>query len=229
MNKLKKKYMISHSLPDISEAEKVKILKTFSIFKDATEEKEILDFAKKVRQTLIPPMEIFVEEDRDENQAFFVYKGAVSIFRTTSEGEIINIDILGAPELVGEMGIVDSKPSPANVMAIEETHALVLSKKDFEDLIRKHPNTALRFIKVFADRIRHFDIFLEELLSKNLYERTWHILQYVSQYFPDNEIALSQEELADLFWGTRSRVTEVLNKLQDEGKIKIGRRKVKLL
>jgi len=40
---------------------------------------------------------------------------------------------------------------------------------------------------------------------------------------------LSHEELADLIWGTRSRVTEVLNQLEKEKKVKASHRKIKIL
>ena len=55
------------------------------------------------------------------------------------------------------------------------------------------------------------------------------MLQHLGSYFPNKEITLSQEQLDDLIWGTRSRITEVLTRLEKEGKIKVSRRKVTLL
>jgi len=228
VEKLQRKYMLSRETPKMGLAEKTKILSSFPMFEE-TSTAELKEVATKTQPEAILPMEVFVEEDRDEHQAYFLYQGAVSVFRTTSEGEIINLDLLGAPNLVGEVGLIEDKSSPASIIAIEETRALVLSQKDFQALVNKNPKLALNLLKVFADKMRDFDLFIEELLSKNLYERTWNMLQFVSQYFPKREITLSQEQLTDLLWGTRSRVTEVLNKLETEGKIKIGHRKVKVL
>lgn len=114
-------------------------------------------------------------------------------------------------------------------MAIEETFALVLTHYDFQELLTVNSSIALKMLKIFATRIRNFDIFLEHLLSHNLYERTWYMLQHLGSYFPDREITLSQEQIDDLMWGTRSRITEVLNQLKKEGKIQISRRKVKII
>lgn len=228
MKKPVRDYMIYNKPAHMDVVEKTNILKTFPIFKGVSTA-HIQEFAEKVYPKIFQPMEVFVEEDVDEHQAYFVYHGAVSIFRTTAEGEIINIDLQGAPEIVGKMGLIDTQRSTASAMAVGEVHALVLNQEDFQALIIKNPEVALKLLKVFADRIHHFDIFLEQLLSQSLYQRTWYLLQRLATYFPNKEITLSQEELSDLLWGTRSRVTEVLNQLEEEGKVEISHRKVKLL
>ena len=228
MNKIPKKYMTSYNTRDITHEKRVKILNSFD-FLQALGSEEIGLIAEKVQPRVIRPMEIFVEEDLDEHHAFFVYYGAVSIFRTTVEGEIINIDLLGAPALVGEMGLIHTNPSIASVMAIGETHVLVLSQDDYKDIVHRHPHVSNHFLKLFADRMRDFNLFIEELLSKNLYQRTWSLIQFLSDYYQNNEIKLSHEELADLIWGSRSRITEVLNQLEEEGKISTTHRKIKIL
>ena len=226
--KAKRTYILPYSPVHMDIVEKTQVLSAFPMFLDSTIS-EVQKFAEKMNLRVLRPMEVFVEEDMDDHQAFFIFQGAVSVFRTTSEGEIINIDLHGAPELVGEMGLIDSKPSAASAMAIEETHALVLNQSDFNELVKSNPMYAVLLLKVFADKTRYFDVFLEHLLSNNLYERTWYLLQCLGQYFPNNEIALSQEQLDDLIWGTRSRINEVLITLEKEGKIEISRRKIKLL
>jgi CRP/FNR family transcriptional regulator len=226
--KLKRKYMLDNNSIQFSLDEKAKILAEFVIFEGISYD-DIKKIADKMSPRIIRPMEIFIEEGISINEAFFIYKGAVSIFRMTEEGEIINIDLEGAPELVGELSLVDSNPSPVNAMAIEETYALVLSQNDFQNIITLNPIIALKLLEVFAARIRNFDYFLEHLLSHNLYERTWYMLQHLGSYFPNKEITLSQEQLDDLIWGTRSRITEVLNKLEKEGKIEVKRRKIRLI
>lgn len=114
-------------------------------------------------------------------------------------------------------------------MAIDEIKTFILDQKDFQEMIPNYPKLTLNMMKLFAERMHRFDIFIEELLSKNLYDRTWHLLQYLSHYFVNDEITLSHEELADLVWGTRARITEVLNRLEKQGKININRKKIKVL
>ena len=220
--------MVSNINPSLSTEEKTKILKTFSIFEGVSEE-AVSQIAKKMRTSVIHPLEVFVEEGFDDHFTYFVYKGVASLFRTTREGEIINIDVVGSPTIIGMSGLIDNKKSSTSAMAIDQIQTFVLNQRDFQEMIPNYPKLTLNVMKLFAQRMHRFDIFIEELLSKNLYDRTWHLLQYLSHYFANDEINLSHEELADLLWGTRSRVTEVLNKLEKEGKIKIGHRKVKII
>lgn len=228
VNKLKRKYMVSNINPNLSTDEKTKILMNFSLFEGVPED-VISEIAKKMRASVIHPLEVFVEEGFDDHLTYFIYKGVASLFRTTREGAIINIDVVGAPTIVGMSGLIDNKKSSTSAMAIDEIQTLVLDQRDFQEIIPNYPKVTLNMMKLFAERMHRFDIFIEELLSKNLYDRTWHLLQYLTHYFVNNEITLSHEELADLVWGTRSRVTEILGKLEKEGKIKTSPRKIKIL
>lgn len=196
--------------------EKVSILKEFQLFKNIPLP-VLAQLGERMHPKIFEHGDVLLEEDVDDDKAFFMYTGAVSIYRTTPDGEIVNIDLLGSPEIVGEMGLIDTKPSAYSALALEETKTLILSQFDFQELIHENSTLAMNVLKLFADRIRDFDIFLEDLLSKNLYERTKLILTQLAEKFPGREITLSQEEIADLLWGTRSRVTEVINQLEDEG------------
>lgn len=207
--------------------EKVSLLQKFSVFENVPFP-VIQALASRMHEKTFQHGDILFEEDVDDERSYFMYTGAVSTFRTTQEGEIVNLDILGAPELVGEMGLIDTKPHVESAVALEETKTLILSQVDFQEFIHENSTLAINMLKLFADRIRSFDVFLEELLSKNLYERTKITLEILAKYFPNQEITLSHEEIADLLWGTRARVTEVLDTLEKEGKIEIRYKKIKV-
>lgn len=207
--------------------EKAAILKQFSIFKGIPD-LLLYRLAERMRQKTFHHGDVILEQDVDDYVAYFIYTGAVSIYRTTPDGEIVNIDLIGAPDIVGEMGLIDNNPNVESAMSLEQTDALVLSQLDFQAFLHENSTLAMNMMKFFADRMRNFSLFLEDLLSKNLYERTALLLEYLAPYFPNCEITLSQEEIADLLWGTRSRVTEVLDRLEKEGKIEISYRKIKV-
>src|SRR3989344_8688346 len=134
----RKRYMVSNINPNLSDEGKTKILKSFSIFEGVSDE-DVWEFAKKMRASVIHPLEVFVEEGFDDHLTYFVYKGVASLFRTTREGEIINIDVLGTPALVGMSGLIDHKTSSTSAMAIDEIQALVLDQRDFQEIIPNYP------------------------------------------------------------------------------------------
>lgn len=212
----------------LSTEEKVVILKDFTLFRDISVD-ILAQYAGKMYRQVFQPKEVFIQEGEDEEYTYFIYKGIASVYRTTEEGRTINIDLLGAPDIAGEMGLTDTTPNTSSVMAVDEVHALVLAQTEFNTLLTTNTSVLVRFLRHFDNRIRQFDEYFEELLSKDLQARTWSTIQYLSRFFDDGVITLSHEELADLIWGTRSRVTEVLNKLEKEGKIKTSHKKIVVL
>lgn len=66
---------------------------------------------------------------------------------------------LGPGEYFGEMALVSDHATPrsADVVAIDEVHALQLTRWDLRGLIMAHPEIALSMLADLADRIRQAD------------------------------------------------------------------------
>jgi CRP-like cAMP-binding protein len=208
-------------------AEKVRILKTFPLF-SGIEYEALEALAGKMIPKSLEKSKVFIEQGVDSTHAYFLYEGVASTYRTTEDGEIVHVDILGAPEVVGELGLIDHEPNQVSAIALRESNSFVLSQKDFTEIITQYPSISFIFFKLFADTVKYFNSFLEELFSKNLHDRLEIILEHLATFFPNREITLSHEELADLLWGTRARVTEVLHELEDEGKVTLLHRKIRV-
>ena len=64
-----------------------------------------------------------------------------------------NIDILSAPEIFGEMAILEGAPRSATAIAFETVKVLEFNRANFEILMMGNPQIALRLLKVFTKRI----------------------------------------------------------------------------
>lgn len=172
---------------------------------------------------------VFIEQDADSSKAFLIIEGAVRVYRTTAEGEEINLAFKGSGELIGEMALLDGKPRSAYVKTIKDTLFYTLSRDNFIRIIINNPQIALNVIKSLTQSLRNMDKLLEDSKSKNLYQRTFETIQSLAIYFNNNDIAYSQEELASIVGATRSRVTEALHDLQKNRKITLSHKKIHLL
>ena len=206
---------------------KLEILKTFELF-GQLEEKDLKHIAQVVQQKTFAPKFILMEQEEDADFAYFIYKGGVRVYRTTEEGEEITLNILGPGEVVGELGLIDTSTRSATVETIQETSTLVVSGGDFKALLSKNPTITFHLLLILSARIRKLSSSMEDVMSKKLDERTWNALELLSKYFPNKEILLSQEELAQIIGATRARITEVLNKFADEGKLEIFHKKIQI-
>ncbi len=202
--------------------------KNFSIFKNLSSE-ELHDVAGILTKKIYQTGEIIIEQDELSSSAFIIESGGVKVYRLSVNGEQISLAILGPGEIVGELSLLDSEPRSAFVEAIQESVIFTLSRDSLLRILSSQPNTAINLLKTLAARLRQADERVEDILSRNLSERTWKMLLALVNYFPNKNIALSQEELAEIIGATRSRVTEVLNKLQAEGKITLSHRKIQLI
>lgn len=208
--------------------DKINILKDLDLFRELKDE-EIKVIAHAVVEKEFAPRTVFIQQETNPDVAYFIYEGGVKVYRVTEEGEEINLSICGSGEVVGEMALIDQGVRSANVETFEKTKALTLSGDDFKNIVSSHPQLAYRLLIILINRVRKLSDLMEEVMSKKLPQRTWHLLEVLSKYFPDGEIALSQEELSHVIGATRARVTEILDELEKQGKLKLAHKKIKLL
>lgn len=208
--------------------EKIDLLKSLPLFKNLSQQ-ELEVIAGAASEQTIPAGTVFIEQEDESNSAYLIYKGSARVFRITEDGNEVNVAIIGPGEVVGELALLDNQPRSACVEALQEVKLLMITKSEFSNILKKYPDTAVSLLCTLADRVRSSNQLLEDVLSKNLYSRTWQTLNSLSHFFPGRVITLSQEELACIVGATRSRVTEILNELQTEKKITLAHRQIHLL
>jgi len=110
---------------------------------------------------------------------FVVHSGAVKIFKTSLKGREQVLTIETAGRAVAELAVLDEGPYPASAMALEDATLLLILKRDFQDLCRRHPEIGFRIIKALAGRFRKLVGLVEALaflevgqrLAKFLFEK----------------------------------------------------------
>lgn len=208
--------------------EKIKKLKSFSIFKDLSEN-ELLSVSEIIHHKILPPKTILITQDSTPDEIYLVCKGLTRAFRYTDEGKEVNLSIIGEGEVIGEMGAIENLPRSASIETIQETEVFILTKEDFINLLKTHSAISIHLLKSLSKRLRNLTEKMEGVMAKNIENRTLEILQILSRFFPKKEILLSHEELATIVGATRARVTEVLDNLKSKGKIELHHRKIQLL
>lgn len=205
--------------------EKIAIIKALPLFESLTDS-ELEVIAAKLHEKNFPAHTAFIEQEDASDAAYILIEGSARVYRLTEDGEEVTLTIMGKGELVGEMSLLDDEPRSATVETLQDSRVLALTKEEFREILQNYPEIAIRILKTMSRRVRAANEQIEDVLFKNLEERTWKILQNLIHYFPNKDIALSQEELAGILGATRARVTEALNNLEKEGKITLSHRKI---
>jgi len=211
----------------MNQKQKVEIFSSYPLFDGLTNE-EIETLSKNTREKVFAPKSLLLDQAIPADSVYLIFRGLVKIYILKSDGNIIPIRVHGPMYLIGELNLFDQK-STASVEAVKETHALIFSKADILKLLSENTTVALNMLKIITEKLRAANLGVDNLLSVKLKDRTLQVLKALAKHFPNNEIALSQEELALVIGASRARVTEVLDEFAASGIIKTARRKIQIL
>jgi CRP-like cAMP-binding protein len=83
--------------------------------------------------------------------------GLVKVAMVSRAGNERILAFLGPGAIVGEMSIIDQLPRSANVVAVRPAVLSFLSRTDFQDFARKHPQVYESLVALLAARLRETD------------------------------------------------------------------------
>lgn len=107
-----------------------------------------------------------------EATAFFIIaSGKVKIYKLSPDGKEYTLHIHGPGDLVAEAAIFDAMVYPASCVTMEESVLVRISREGFLDLIRNHPELALKMMSGYSRRLRQFVAKIEELSLKDIKSR----------------------------------------------------------
>ncbi|MDR3173933.1 MAG: Crp/Fnr family transcriptional regulator [Treponema sp.] len=102
-------------------------------------------------KTFKPGTIIFSEFEPGDN-FYLIQSGRVHLVKIIGEIEK-TLDIIGPPEMFGEMAILENSPRSATAIALDEVKVLEFNARNFEVLLLGNPQIALRLLRMFCKRI----------------------------------------------------------------------------
>ncbi len=109
--------------------------------------------------------EVVIEEGALGQALYLIESGAVRVIKSEGSRDE-EIARLGRGELFGEMSLIENELTSASVAAATDLTLLVIKRKDFEALLERDQNIALKVYKTFcltlSDRLRRTS---EELMQ----------------------------------------------------------------
>ena len=104
--------------------------------------------------------ELAVRRGETDRSFFIISHGSFEVLVPSGAGPR-RVRVLESGDLFGEVGFFDGLPRSADVVALEDAEALVLTQNAFQRLRLTHPRLALRFVldlgRVLGERFRASD------------------------------------------------------------------------
>src|SRR5690349_15763019 len=81
---------------------------------------------------------------------YVIESGRVKLQLTTERGQALTLRLLGPADFFGEISLLDDEPWYGDATAVDDCQLLLLSKRDFLDVLDKYPSVGRRLLVVIC-------------------------------------------------------------------------------
>ena len=162
---------------------------------------------------------------------YVVVEGSVAVVVSSENGDRMVLTTLHAPDVLGEIALLDGGPRSASAEAVEETTALMLSRAAFLDLMREQPALVDQLLRSLGGLVRRLSEQAADFVFLDLGGRVAKVLLRLAEdatTTPDGplEVAVTQNALAEMAGGSRQSVNQILQSFSQRGYIEVHGRRV---
>lgn len=176
---------------------------------------------------------VFFEGDVSD-KFYIINGGKIKIFKYTKEGKEQILYILSEGDFIGYLSLLKKGKFDFNAEALEDVNVCMLTKDDFDKVVKKAPEISLKILENLHDRLVSLENLVQTLSTKDIEARIAGILMSFAKDFGRKddegiviEMPLSREEMANYIGVTRETMSRKLSLMEDNGAIElIGNKKI---
>ena len=117
----------------------------------------VSSIAKKLKLVMFPKDSTIFSIDDPGDRMYVIKSGEVKVIAGLNENDEI-LAYLGRGNYFGEMALLTGEPRSASVITSMESELYMLTKSDFDFLLKQHPSIALTLSHVLSQRLRDVSI-----------------------------------------------------------------------
>lgn len=174
-------------------------------------------------------------DSRHLNKLYFLKEGHIKIGFIDEEGNELIKEIISEGEIFGQFALEKNNLHGEFARAYKGDVSLcAFSIEDFEELLKKKPDLAVKYSKLVGAKLRRAEFRLVNMLKKDVRSRLLAFFYHLANrngydgtaesYTMDN--FLTHEDISKLIGSTRQTVTTFANLLKEEGLLQISRKKI---
>src|SRR5215468_7573268 len=196
-------------------------------------EKEMRALVARVTQRPYQKNEQLFAEGDPCTGLYLVASDRVRIYKLSPSGREQVLAVEGPGSSFAELPVFDGGNYPAAATALEDTEVLFISRNDFQNFCREHPDVALKVIAVVGSRLRRLVGIIEELSFTTVRQRLISLLLQLAEKEGTRskegiqlELKKSHQDFAAELGTVRELVSRNLSRLQAEGFLEVEGRKL---
>lgn len=165
-------------------------------------------------------------EDALGETFFVIASGGVKITRLSDDGREVILAMLGEADFFGEMSLLDGEGRSANVVALEDSEVLTLTRSDFLEILEQYPKIAISLLEELTRRLRKSDQQIESLSLSDVEHRIGITLVRLAEELGTihmGDVTIRnlpfQQDIANMAGTSRETVSRTLAILEEKGYI----------
>ncbi|MBZ5661629.1 MAG: Crp/Fnr family transcriptional regulator [Acidobacteriia bacterium] len=208
------------------------VLRKAQLFANLTEQ-EMRALAARVTRKHFQQGELLFGEGDSCTGLFLVASGRVRIFKLSPAGREQILAVEGPGSSFAELPVFDGGNYPASASALEDAQVLFISRVDFQNFCREHPEVALKVLAVVGSRLRRLVGIIEDLSFTTVRHRLIALILRLawaggtpSKVGIRVELTKTHQDLAAELGTVREIVSRNLSRLQAEGFLEVDGRSI---
>ena len=154
----------------------VELLASVPIFR-LLDPEQLRALARTARPLALGPSERFVVQGDEGTSLFVVADGDVEVVLRRPHGPDMHVDTLSRGAVVGEMSLLTGEPRSATVRAADAALVYEIGWRQYEPLLRAHPEWIDELAQIMEQRLRERRTSLDAYEVRKRHEIAHHIVQ----------------------------------------------------
>ena len=174
--------------------------------------------------------------DENRETLLLLASGRVRVHEssTTGGGPDLTISMIEEGTVVGQTGLAVRLSRGLRVEALQPSTMLVIRWKDFEELVFRNPQVAIKTIRLLSERLAMCEGRLSEMIHKEVVARLAGLILSLSEYqgvvMSDGGRKIptryTHQQLASMVGSNREAITRALGRLRKAGAVEVRRRNI---
>lgn len=206
-----------HLMDDVN-----RLLKSMSIFSGLNDQEmaHVVEITNK--RDYKKRMYVFMEGEKRE-AVYFISSGVLKAYKIDEDGNEQVISLLHPGDMFPHVGFFDNSPYPATVEVVQEAELLVIRIDDFDELLMRQPQIAIKVMKIMGQKILALQERVQDFISKDVQHRIIHSLVRLAADHGEKtakgiyiDIPITNQDFANMVGTSRESINRILNQFKKE-------------
>jgi CRP/FNR family transcriptional regulator, nitrogen oxide reductase regulator len=207
-------------------------IKETGLFNDLPSE-ALEELARLCHERSVEEGSFFFMQGDEARHMYILTRGRVKLIQVSPDGQQVGLGMVVAGQLFAGIAIISpTKRYPVSAEALEDSSALAWSGPELHELAGRYPALSFKIMDVMRSRMEEMQSRYRELSIERVEQRVARSLLRLTMQMGKKredggiEIALSQQNLAEMSGTTLFSVSRTLSEWERQGWIETGRERI---